>query len=69
MYSKEKQKVKHFLLFREGVDKFHYQSRIGKRESFILPDFSLVRISRKDTLNEFETDIKMAPQIDGSFEM
>ena len=41
----------------------HCQSRIGERESFIFPAFSLVRASRKDTLNEFEIAIKMAPPV------
>jgi len=38
-----------------------YQSRIGKKRDFIFPTFSLVRTSQKNTLNEFETAIKMAP--------
>ncbi len=40
---------------------FHRQSRIGEKGIFIFPAFFLVRVSRKDTLNEFETAIKMAP--------
>jgi len=41
----------------------HYQSRIGKRDSFIFPAFSLVWVSQKNTLKEFETAIKMAPNL------
>jgi hypothetical protein len=44
-----------------GVGGFSSHSRIGVREIFIFPAFSLVRVSRKDTLNEFETAIKMPP--------
>ena len=67
IYGKEKQKVKaifqKFFLFCAGAGGLHYhQSRIGKRESLIFPAFFFVRTSRKDTLNEFETAIKMAPR-------
>jgi hypothetical protein len=44
-----------------GAGESHCQSRTGEREIFIFPAFSLVRVSRKDTLKEFETAIKMAP--------
>jgi hypothetical protein len=45
------------------VGGLHYhQSSKGERESFIFPAFSLVRVSRKETLKEFETAIKMAPR-------
>jgi len=46
MYIKENQKVK---------------SIIEEREIFIFPAFFLVRVSRKETLKEFETAINMAP--------
>jgi hypothetical protein len=49
IYIKEKQKVKSifkkFLLFGKSVDRLYYQSKTGKRESFIFPAFSLVRIN------------------------
>jgi hypothetical protein len=54
---------KKFFLFRSGAGGLHCQSRIGKKESFIFPAFSLVRTSRKETLKEFEIDIKMAPRV------
>lgn len=45
------------------VGRSYYQSRIGERESFIFSAFFLVRTSRKDTLKEFETAIKMACEL------
>jgi len=39
----------------------HFQPKKGKGKSFIFPAFSLVRVSRKETLKEFETAIKIAP--------
>jgi len=53
---------KKFFLLWVGVGGSHCQSRIGERESFIFPAFSLVRVSRKETLKEFETAINMAPR-------
>ena len=43
------------------MDRLYCKSRI--REIFIFPAFSLVRISRKDTLKELETAIKIPPGI------
>ena len=57
------------LCLRGGrVNPYHF-SKIGLKEIFILPALSLVRTREKATLKEFETDIKMAPSIDGSFKI
>lgn len=40
----------------------HRQSRIGKEKVLFFPAFSLVRVSRKETLKESEIAIKLAPQ-------
>lgn len=65
MYRKGKQKIKSifkkFFPFRVGAGGLHCQSSKGERDIFIFPTFFLVRASRKDTLSEFETDIKMPP--------
>ena len=66
--NKEKQKnsisfSKNFPLFMMSATGLYHQSRIRKRESFIFPAFSLVRVSRKDSLKEFGMAIRVVTDI------
>jgi len=45
------------------ASRLYHQSRTGKRESFIFPAFSPVRVSRKDSLKEFGMAIRVVTDI------